>query len=107
MKEFALNSVDPTSQSGASISKSVADPAPTDEKKSYPTLRALRIQTEIDAISRALQQTGWNRKQAARILNISYRGLLYKIQQHRITRVPEEAAEPEKVITSLDGRNPV
>ncbi|SRR5579885_2913 len=106
MKELALNSVDSPSQSGAGISKSAADvAAPAGEKESYPTLRALRIQTEIEAISRALEQTGWNRKQAARMLNISYRGLLYKIQQHRITRIREEAGQTDKVITSLDGRN--
>ena len=49
------------------------------------TLRSLRAATEIDAISRALQQTGWNRKRAAELLSISYRGLLYKIRQHNIT----------------------
>lgn len=51
----------------------------------HPTLRSLRAEAEINAISRALQETGWNRKRAAEILKISYRGLLYKIQQHKIT----------------------
>jgi DNA-binding NtrC family response regulator len=49
------------------------------------TLRSLRAATEIDAIKWALQQTGWNRKRAAALLSISYRGLLYKIRQHNIT----------------------
>ena len=49
------------------------------------TLRCLRAEAEILAISRALEQTGWNRKRAAELLNISYRGLLYKIRQHNIT----------------------
>jgi len=52
----------------------------------HPSLRALRAQAEIHAITHALQETGWNRKRAAQILNISYRGLLYKIRQHKITR---------------------
>jgi DNA-binding NtrC family response regulator len=49
------------------------------------SLRSVRIQVEIKAIMAALQRTGWNRKQAARLLKISYRGLLYKIRQHNIT----------------------
>ena len=35
---------------------------------------------ERDAILRALEQTRWNRLQAAKLLNISYRALLYKIK---------------------------
>lgn len=50
------------------------------------SLRALRTAAEITAISRALKQTGWNRRLAAKLLRISYRGLLYKIRQHKITR---------------------
>jgi DNA-binding NtrC family response regulator len=49
------------------------------------TLRSLRAATEIDAIKWALEQTGWNRKRAAALLSISYRGMLYKIRQHNIT----------------------
>lgn len=49
------------------------------------TLRGLRAQTEMNAISRALQETGWNRRRAAELLSISYRGLLYKIRQHNLT----------------------
>jgi DNA-binding NtrC family response regulator len=48
------------------------------------TLRSLRAEAEIRAISRALEQTGWNRKRAAELLSISYRGLLEKIRQHKI-----------------------
>ena len=59
----------------------------------HPTLRALRAQAEIHGITRALQETGWNRKRAAQILKISYRGLLYKIQEHKIT--PEQTEHRE------------
>jgi DNA-binding NtrC family response regulator len=48
-------------------------------------LRLVRAQVEIKAILAALKHTGWNRKQAARLLKISYRGLLYKIRRHNIT----------------------
>jgi len=41
---------------------------------------------ETQAIRRALERTGWNRKQAARLLKISYRGLLYKMHNNGITQ---------------------
>jgi len=39
---------------------------------------------EIQAITQALEKASWNRRRAAKTLNISYRALLYKIQQHRL-----------------------
>jgi two-component system response regulator AtoC len=36
---------------------------------------------EREAIGKTLEQTGWNRVRAARVLRISYRALLYKIKQ--------------------------
>jgi len=53
--------------------------APTDLKSH---VRGLREGAEISAIARALEQTNWNRKEAARTLNISYKCLLAKIRQH-------------------------
>jgi|ERR1700722_1788758 DNA-binding NtrC family response regulator len=50
------------------------------------SLRTMRAQAEIYAITRALEEAGWNRKRAAKMLRISYRGLLYKISSHKITR---------------------
>jgi DNA-binding NtrC family response regulator len=50
------------------------------------TLSSSVTKAEIQAISRALEQTRWNRKQAARLLKISYRSLLYKIRDHRLTQ---------------------
>jgi hypothetical protein len=49
-----------------------------------PTLRSLRAAAEVLAIRQALQESGWNRKRAAQLLSISYRGLLYKLRQHGI-----------------------
>jgi len=57
-------------------------------------LRFLRAEAEINAISQALRQTGWNRRRAAELLRISYRGLLYKIQQHNITAPAVSQLEP-------------
>jgi two-component system response regulator AtoC len=56
-----------------------------------PTLRSMRAAAEIHAIREALQETGWNRKRAAQLLSISYRGLLYKLRQHRIVPQSEES----------------
>ena len=43
--------------------------------------RAASLQAERELISEMLASTGWNRKQAARELRISYKALLYKIKQ--------------------------
>ncbi|MGH9358871.1 MAG: sigma-54-dependent transcriptional regulator [Terriglobia bacterium] len=47
-------------------------------------VRNSKDEVECEAISRALQQTKWNRKEAARLLNISYKALLYKIRQYNL-----------------------
>jgi DNA-binding NtrC family response regulator len=49
------------------------------------TLRRVLDEAEGQVILHALQHTGWNRKRAAALLKISYRGLLYKIRRHSIT----------------------
>ncbi|HYN14376.1 MAG TPA: sigma-54 dependent transcriptional regulator [Terriglobales bacterium] len=47
-------------------------------------VRSLKDEAEAEAITRTLEQTNWNRKEAARILNISYKALLYKTRQYGI-----------------------
>jgi two-component system, NtrC family, response regulator AtoC len=47
-------------------------------------VRGLKDEAEAEAIARTLEQTNWNRKEAARILNISYKALLYKTRQYGI-----------------------
>jgi two-component system response regulator AtoC len=44
---------------------------------------------EGEAILKALEQTRWNRKAAARLLKISYKALLYKIRQCNLEGEPE------------------
>jgi two-component system, NtrC family, response regulator AtoC len=46
--------------------------------------RSAKDEAEAMAITQALEQTNWNRKQAAVILQISYKALLYKIRQYGI-----------------------
>lgn len=45
----------------------------------------VKHRTETRMIEEALLACGWNRRNAARSLNISYRSLLYKIQQYRLS----------------------
>ncbi len=50
---------------------------------SHPmSLKEIMAETERRAIQQALDQTGWNRTQAARLLGISRRQLFDKIQQY-------------------------
>jgi DNA-binding NtrC family response regulator len=58
------------------------------------SLRSLRVEAEINAIRRTLEHTGWNRRRAAQLLSISYRGILYKIRQHNLMPPPREQEEP-------------
>ena len=62
----------------------------TDEKSSLKLLvRHAKGEAERNAIAHALEETHWNRKAAARLLSISYRALLYKIQEYHL--FPEES----------------
>jgi DNA-binding NtrC family response regulator len=48
--------------------------------------RSAKDEAEAEAISKALEETNWNRKQAAALLRISYKALLYKIRQYGIAQ---------------------
>ncbi len=58
-------------------------PAQTSDMRSV--VREFTERTEVRMIQKALDASGWNRRRAAEHLNISYRGLLYKIEQHQLT----------------------
>src|SRR6266850_3341652 len=47
-------------------------------------VRGLKDEAEMQAITRALELTNWKRKDAAEMLHISYKALLYKIRQYGI-----------------------
>jgi Bacterial regulatory protein, Fis family len=55
------------------------------------SLRLFRDEAEMRAINSALNRTGWNRKRAAQLLSISYRGLLYKIRRHKLSPPAEQS----------------
>ena len=48
-------------------------------------VRSIKGETEKTAIANVLEKTQWNRKEAARFLGISYRSLLYKIEQYALS----------------------
>lgn len=54
-------------------------------------IRTVRGEAERNAIADALGQTRWNRKAAARLLQVSYRTLLYKIEHYQMSP-PEHLA---------------
>jgi hypothetical protein len=53
----------------------------------------VKSEAERSAIAAALEKTGWNRKAAAQLLRISYRTMLYKIDQYKM-RLPERYSLP-------------
>lgn len=48
-------------------------------------VQSVKCEAEKNAITGALEKTGWNRKAAARLLKVSYRTLLYKIEQYHMS----------------------
>jgi two-component system response regulator AtoC len=52
--------------------------------------RTAKDEAEAGAITKALEETNWNRKQAAALLQISYKALLYKIRQYGIAQSPSK-----------------
>ncbi len=67
-------------------------------------MRDVKDRTEAQLILDALEVSGWNRRHAAQYLNISYRGLLYKIQQHRLTpRLPRDINGASRIAHTARG----
>ena len=60
-------------------------PEPPAPRGMRSVVNDVKNQTESRMIQKALAATGWNRRRAATDLNISYRALLYKIQQHGLS----------------------
>ena len=56
----------------------------TEETENFPSLKEVRDRAvqkaEKEIIERVLEETRWNRKEASRLLQISYRSLLYKMK---------------------------
>jgi two-component system response regulator AtoC len=65
-------------------------------------IQDIKSEAERKAIGAALERTGWNRKAAARLLRVSYRTLLYKIEQYQLKAAPFFSADP---VTDVAGQN--
>ena len=75
-------------------SPSISSQPMSDEKSSLKLLvRNAKGEAERGAIAHALEQTHWNRKAAARLLNVSYRALLYKIQEYNMAPPSESSRD--------------
>jgi two-component system response regulator AtoC len=59
-------------------------------------LQSVKSETEKNAIAATLEKTGWNRKAAARALKVSYRSLLYKIEQYHMVSSDSTLLPPGK-----------
>jgi len=76
-------------------------PAPK-EQGLKALVRGLKDEAEMEAIAGALEKTNWCRKDAARILGISYKALLYKMRQFNLDsgRGSRSAAAKESAKTA-------
>jgi two-component system response regulator AtoC len=71
---------------GISANPPVPDGSSMTVAKSLKSLiQGIKCETERNAIAAALGKTGWNRKAAARLLGVSYRTMLYKIDQYHMS----------------------
>lgn len=94
--ELAFSEFEPAFVPAPSVisATSHSDPSESEEhsngSRSLKSLiQSVKGEAERNAIGTALQKTGWNRKAAARLLQVSYRTLLYKIDQYHMS-----ASEP-------------
>ena len=67
-------------------------------------MRNVKDRTEAHLIQNALEVSGWNRRHAAKYLNISYRGLLYKIQQYHLAPNPSNMVVPQASRSQFSAR---
>ncbi len=93
-EKLAINELQPRSdgsgaQFEASSPRNGNAPEPSGGLKSLA--RSAKDEAEAEAIAKALDETNWNRKQAAVLLQISYKALLYKIRQYGIAQQNKNA----------------
>jgi two-component system, NtrC family, response regulator AtoC len=67
------------------LSPGQARPGVSGSKSLRSLIQSVKAEAEKNAIAVALEKTGWNRKAAARLLKVSYRTVLYKIEQYQMT----------------------
>ncbi len=75
----------PSEQTVADADTSNGEQNHSGSKSLKSLIQNVKWEAERNAIASALQKTGWNRKAAARLLQVSYRTLLYKIEQYHMS----------------------
>jgi two-component system response regulator AtoC len=86
-ENLAASELQPRPDGGGGVHTEAARHAGADASGGLKSLsRNAKDEAEAEAISRALEETNWNRKQAAALLKISYKALLYKIRQYGIAQ---------------------
>ncbi|HZP17916.1 MAG TPA: sigma-54 dependent transcriptional regulator [Terriglobales bacterium] len=87
-EKLAINELQPRSDgSGAQFDTGAPARNSSDPPGGLKSLaRSAKDEAEAEAIAKALEETNWNRKQAAALLQISYKALLYKIRQYGIAQ---------------------
>lgn len=94
-KADAMPTVNYLSMGAGVTLESLGNGTSTDHESSLKSLvQSVKGETERNAIATALETTRWNRKAAARLLRVSYRTLLYKIQQYHMTPPPGYLSPP-------------
>jgi two-component system, NtrC family, response regulator AtoC len=83
----------------SSVSQGAVRPSPvadstTGGKSLKSLIHDVKSEAERNAIATALEKTGWNRKAAARLLKVSYRTMLYKIEQYHMNSSDSSYASP-------------
>jgi two-component system, NtrC family, response regulator AtoC len=81
-EDFAVGGLE--SASAIDGNRTQYDKTGTIPKSLKSIIQSVRWETERNAITAALQKTAWNRKAAARLLGVSYRSILYKIEQYQL-----------------------
>jgi DNA-binding NtrC family response regulator len=79
---------------GGAGGPAAAPAAPAEKEPAAPILEQVtkaKEQAETEAILAALQSTRWNRKQAAALLKIDYKALLYKMRKLSVSPKPERS----------------
>jgi two-component system, NtrC family, response regulator AtoC len=104
--DAVLDELDPRHHGGADSEKGAhhlpghngngIETAEVNPKSLKSLIQDIKSETERSAIGVALEKTRWNRKAAARLLSVSYRSLLYKIEQYHLK-------SPEPFMSSLTG----
>src|SRR5437667_454596 len=86
-EKLAINELQPrTDGSGAQFDPSASRSGSEPSGGLKSLARSAKDEAEGEAIAKALDETNWNRKQAAALLQISYKALLYKIRQYGIAQ---------------------